>query len=524
MSEAYVLAIDLGTSGPKVVLLSVTGAQLAEEFEPVPLHLLPDDGGEQDPADWWRAVVTATRRLVARGLAPVEQIVGIGITGQWAGMVPVDETGKALGRAILWMDARGVTQIRSLMGGIPSISGYGVVQLLRFLRITGGAPGLAGKDTLAHILWLKAERPELYARAAKLIEPIDWLAAQLCGRIATSYATVGLTWLADTRRIDDVRYHDRLLRRTGVDRSKLADLVPADTVLGPLTAAAAAELGLSPTTQVVVGAPDIQAAAVGSGATRDYEAHYSLGTSAWLVCHLPKRKLDPLHNLATLPSGLPGRYIVVNEQESAAGSLTWLTRNVLWPKDAGREHNTPTDVHAELEQLLLAAPPGSDGVLFTPWLCGERTPVEDHALRGGFANLSLRTEQRHLVRAVYEGVAFNGRWLLETVERLAGQELDPIRIVGGGARSDGWCQVFADVWGRTILRIDHPLGGTARGAGLMAACALGYLDRADIPERVEVTSAFTPDPSLRAVYDHGYAAFRDLYRRNHSFFARYGGH
>ena len=209
---------------------------------------------------------------------------------------------------------------------------------------------------------------------------------------------------------------------------------------------------------VVVSTPDLQSAAIGSGATRDYQAHLYVGTSSWLTCHLPVKKTDLRHNMASLPSPIPGRYFVANEQETAGAALAFLRDRVLSGEGA------PAPSYAELDRMAGQSRPGSNGVIFTPWLYGERTPVEDRFLRGGFHNLSLSATRDDLVRAVLEGVALNSRWLLGAVEHFTGHRLEPIRFIGGGARSDMWCQVFADVLGRTIDQVADPVNANARGA------------------------------------------------------------
>ena len=243
----------------------------------------------------------------------------------------------------------------------------------------------------------------------------------------------------------------------------------ATDIVGPLRPGPAAALGIPAGIPVVAGTPDLQSAAIGSGATRDFQAHLYVGTSSWLTCHVPFKKTDMLRNIASLPSAIPGRYFVADEQETAGAALTFLRDRVLFGGDP------PADAYREFDRMAAAARPGSGGVIFTPWLYGERTPVEDRFVRGGFHNLSLSASRAELVRAVLEGVALNSRWLLQAVERFTRRRLDPIRFIGGGARSDVWCQIFADVLGATIEQVADPVNANARGAAMLAAVALGEL-------------------------------------------------
>src|SRR5690349_5394886 len=233
-----VLAIDLGTSGPKVGLVSETGEVLAVEFEPVPLQLQPGGGAEQRPEDWWAAIVKASRRL------PRHELRAVGLTAQWAGTVAVDADGEPLAPAIIWMDARGAAHARRLAGARLRVAGYDPRKLARWVRRTGGAPTLSGRDSLGHILWLRAERPAVYAAARTFLEPVDWLGLKLTGRTATTGVTATLHWVTDTRDATRVSYDDDLLAVAGLRRDQLPELLRANAVLGPLTDSARAELGL----------------------------------------------------------------------------------------------------------------------------------------------------------------------------------------------------------------------------------------------------------------------------------------
>ena len=516
---AYILAFDLGTSGLKLAVTTPRGEIVGTVVEPYPLHLLGDGGAEQDPEDWWRAVVRGTRHVLASSGVDASRVVGVGCSAQWSGTVPVDRDGRPLMRALIWMDSRGAEQVRRITGGFPSLQGYELRKLVTWIRRSGGAPGHSGKDTVAHILHLRDRAPAIYQRTFKFLEPRDWINLRLTGRFATSFDAVALLWAADTRDANAVRYDDRLLRMTGLDRDKLPDLVPAATVLGPLRPEAAAELGLLPSVRVVTGAPDIMASAIGAGAVRDFDAHLCIGTSSWLVCHVPYKKTDLFHNLASLPSAIPGRYLLANEQESAGVCLAELAGNVLFPKD-GTAAAVPEDPYAVMFALAGAVPAGSDGLIFAPWVNGERTPVDDRTVRGGFFNQSLGVTRGHLVRAVLEGVAYNARWLLGYVERFIGRRLEAVTAVGGGARSELWCQIHADVLDRVVVQARDPALASARGAALQASVVLGHLDWQEVAEAAPIARAFEPDQGRRRVYDRVFPEFVNLYRSTHRIYAR----
>ncbi len=510
----HVLAVDLGTSALKVALVCTSGEVVASEQEPCQVDYLPGGGAEQDPALWWATIARAATRLMGRGAVAPGSLAAVSCTAQWSGTVPVDEHGDPVHPAVIWMDSRGAPYARRVTGGPVRVQGYGPGKLARWIRVTGGIPAQSGKDSIAHILWLKNERPQAYRRARLFLEPKDWLNLRLTGRAAASYDSIALHWVTDNRDPGRIRYDPGLLRLAGLTQAQLPRLVAATDILGPLLPGPAADLGVPAGLPVVAGTPDVHSAAIGSGATRDFQAHLYFGTSSWLTCHVPFKKTDVLHNIASLPSPIPGRYLVADEQETAGAALAFLRDRVLFPDGA------PRDAFGEFDRMAARASAGSGGVIFTPWLYGERTPVEDRFARGGFWNLSLATSRDELVRAVFEGVAFNARWLLRAVERFTGRRLDPIRFIGGGARSAIWSQIVADVLGRTVERVADPLDANARGAGIVAAVALGELAFDQVPERVAVTATCRPDPAAARIYDAMFGEFTGLYRRNRRAFAR----
>lgn len=528
-SDPCILAIDLGTSACKAGLVTTRGEVMALETEPIGLHLVAGGGAEQDPDEWWEALEKVSRRLLGSTLIGREKIIAVACTAQWSGTVAVDRQGRPLRRAIIWMDSRGAPYARKITRGLINVQGYGIGKLWRWVRKTAGIPAASGKDSLAHILYIKHEEPDVYRATYKFLEPKDYLNSRLTGRFAASYDSIALHWVTDNRNPSAVRYDDELLRLAGVEREKLPDLRGAAEVLGGLRPEAARELGLEPGIPVVVGTPDVQSAAIGSGAVRDGQAHLYVGTSSWLTCHVPYKKTDLFHNMATLPSAIPGRYFVANEQETAGACLAFLRDNVFFrddgllgpgPGNPGAETASAVhDAYQAFDRLAAQAPPGSGGIIFSPWLYGERTPVEDPSIRGAFHNLALTSTRPHLVRAVFEGVAYNTRWLLEAVEAFVGRRLDPIRVVGGGARSDVWCQIFADVLDRTIEQVKGPHQANVRGAAILAAVALRHVTFEEAADRVAIASVYRPRPENRRRYDQLYRAFRRLYRSTRRVYA-----
>jgi xylulokinase len=247
----------------------------------------------------------------------------------------------------------------------------------------------------------------------------------------------------------------------------------------------------------------------GSGAVADFETHLYIGTSSWISGHVPFKKTAPTSNVASIPAALAGRYLIADEHETAGACLTFIRDNLALAPDFDT-----------MNAMVETVPAGSGRVMFTPWLNGERSPVDDHTVRGGFHNLSLGTTREQMVRAVFEGVALNSRWLLEAVEKFAGRRLDSLAFVGGGANSDPWSQIHADVLGREVRQVAEPVLANVRGAGLLTLLALGRISLSDVPGMVEIKRTYAPDPANTAEYDLLFGEFVTLYKQTKGIFKR----
>ncbi len=509
-----VLAVDLGTGGPKVGLVSFDGEIVWWEHVAVATTYAPGGSVTQDADDWWRLVVDATRRGVRAAGVAAEQVVAVCVTGQWASTVPVDAAGVPVGPCLMWMDTQGARHSRAVVGG--PLQGYHPRALATWVRHSGGVPSTSGDDPVGHMLHLGHDRPEIAGRARWYLEPVDYLSMRFTGVAAASHMSMTAAWLTDNRRLDLMEYDARLVRLAGVDADKLPPLVPSGSVIAPVRASVAAQLGISPAAQVVTGMPDLHGATVGSGCVLEHETHLSIGTTGWISCPLSEKKTDVLRQTTTVPGlGLgTHRYLLANNQDSAGRCLQWFRDNVF---DGG---GTGPAGYARITEAAGTVPPGAGGVIFTPWLTGERSPVDDRSARAGFHNLSLTTSQAHLARAVLEGVAYNARWLLEAAEHFTGRRLDPLRIVGGGAQSELWCQIVADVCDRTVERVAEPLLNGLRGAAIAAGMALGAISPHEVRSLVRTDRTFRPDPSTRETYDRLFAEFPRLYKAERPMFGR----
>jgi xylulokinase len=303
-----------------------------------------------------------------------------------------------------------------------------------------------------------------------------------------------------------------LVRRSGRKPELLPELVPTGSIQGTLQPGPAARLGLKPGVPVACGIPDIHAAVVGSGAVRPYATHLAISTTAWFSAPVPFKRTDVLHSIATLPGLSPEMNIIGDNIETGGEALSWL-RGLI-----GSELG-----YDDLTALAATAPAGCEGLIFTPWLAGERSPVEDKHLRAGFLNLSLRTDQAMLVRSVLEGVALNIAWLFGYYEKFLRRPVPSIRIIGGGAQSDLWCSIVASVLDRRLERVGDPWNAQLRGVALWALVCMGRMSLAEAASRVPVTTVFDPDPADRAVYAKHMAEYRKLYGTLKGFYRRMNG-
>ncbi|HPB45781.1 MAG TPA: FGGY family carbohydrate kinase, partial [Microthrixaceae bacterium] len=439
-AERFVLTVDLGTGGPKVGFVSLLGSVAFEEHYVAETEFGADGLASQDAETWWRTIIDAAKGALDAGVIRRDQVAAVSITGQWASTVCVDAEGLPTSPVMMWMDNRGGRLAREAVGG--PVSGYAPRAIAEFIRRSGGAPSLDGADPIGHRLYLQRCEPERYRAARWLMEPVDYLSMRFTGIAAASPASMVGTWMLDTRDPKNYRYDDTLLALTGGGREKLPPLQPFGTVIANVQPSVAAELGIGADVAVVTGAPDVHTAAIGSGAIGLYETHMAVSTTGWISAPVPKKKTDLFNMVATVPGIDEENYLIINNHETSGACFAWL-RGILGG----------TLDFEEMNDLAGESPAGANGVIFTPWLKGERSPIADANARAGFANLGLLNTRSDLIRAVMEGVAINDRWLHDAVEKFAGRTLDNIRVIGGGAQSDLWCQIHADVMGRTIEQV-----------------------------------------------------------------------
>ncbi|NPV59978.1 MAG: hypothetical protein HPY75_09970 [Actinobacteria bacterium] len=499
MSDFYYAGFDVGTGGCKGILASAHGDMVASAFHPYPLSYPRPGWAEQDPEDWWKAACAGMRRMLEQSGVDPARVKGVGFAGQMLGVVPVDDSGAPLRPAIIWLDNRAENQAASI---IRRFGGRRAITLL-----AGAAP--SGKDVVCKLAWLREKEQGLYERTRYFLDATGYLVGRATGRFVMDHTGGGGTGILKPHNREWSRLFAKLL---GQDLYRLPPLRSSIEVIGGLRESAAEEMGLSPGAPVIAGMADIPAAATGSGALRDGDAHINIGTSSWLCLSVRKKPGLGKYGIASVVSPDPEMFLVIGESETAGACLEWFAGKmaVALPRSAD-------DVEAELFKRLDAVAaevePGAGRLLFAPWMFGERSPVPDTLVRAAFVNLGLGHTWEHMLRAVYEGVAFNLRWLLDAVAS-AGYPCDPLRAIGGGATSDVWMQVVADVTGRSVEAVEHAREAGAMGCALAVAVATGAIPSfKDIRKAVRVRRVFEPDPGSRRTYDKLYGVFRGLYSR-----------
>jgi len=504
-----VLAVDLGTSGCKCALVGLDGVVHAWAFRPVTLHV-QGALAEQDAEEWWSAFLASAGELLAGDATRARRIAAVCCSTQTEVTVCVDSAGKPLARAMSWLDARGASAIaRRTRGKVLNIEGYGPLKLWRWLRRTGGAPSASGRDSAGHMAFIRDEAPELYERTHKFLNALDYLNLRLTGRFCATQDSILTAWITDNRDAHRVRYDPRLIRMLGVDAAKLPEIVKSTDVIGTLLPEVATALGLDARTVVVAGAVDNSAVAVGA-AVDDFATHLYLGTSSWLGAHVPFMKTDVFCKIAAVPCAVDGRYLAMALQSTAGANLSFLRDRILYHPDELASDEEHPAVYEVLNQIAARVPPGARGLIYTPWLFGERTPVDDPLLRASLINLSLEHTREDIFRAFLEGVALNTRWMLEPFVRLLGRDAGTITAVGGGAQSDVWCQIIADVTGHAIRQLESPIQTNAIGAAFIAAVGIGALGFGDLTALRRERRVYEPAAALRGLYGDKFASFKEI--------------
>ncbi len=520
-----ILAVDIGTTETKAVLVGPDGYIDSRQ---VSCELLYPEHScvEQSPEELAGALYGTAGDLLAAHPDLKERLAGMVFTSQMQNTIPVGKDGKPLMNMLSWMDERAARFTQDVMyRGLIKIQGYPIAKLITFMRITGGISGKNGKDTVCKLAWMKRNMAELYDRVHKFLDVKDYALFLATGNYVTSHDMAWITWLMDTRNKDQGKWswsgaiHDMF----GLDPRKMPELMPSTAVAGTVTAEFSAKTGVPEGLPVVNGSGDMLTSAIGSGAIEPGRLHVNIGTAGWVATHHPAVAVDTAHYIGTIASGMPNLYLLISKQETLGAALDWL-KGILYP-DEFVKGTSSGDLYADMDRMAAQSPPGSNNVIFTPWLYGERSPINNPSLRGQIFNIELDTTRADLCRAAMEGVACNIRWGMQYVEKLSAKKTRPatdeVRLIGGGSKSGIWCRIFADVLQKPVVRMMNPQMACAQGAAAIAMVSLGiYNDFSDIERMLRKGERVDPDPGAREVYNSLFGHYKALYKNNRKEFNR----
>ncbi len=492
-----ILAHDLGTTGNKATLYDPEGRLLGSAFHPYPTAYPHPRHAEQDAHDWWTAVCVSTRQLLTQTRTPPSDIAGISFSGQMMGCVPLDRHARPLRPAIIWADQRATAQAEVLGARLSFADIY---------RITGHR--LSPAYSLEKILWVRDHQPDLFRQAYKFSHAKDAIVARLTGAFVTDPSDASGMNLYD---LSTGAWSADILNAADLDPGQLPDIHPSASVVGTVMSAVAGEVGVPAGTPVVIGGGDGSCAAAGAGVVAPGSAYNYIGASSWIALATPAPILDPDYTTFTFAHIVPDLFMPTGTMQTAGAAYQW-ARDQLCPQAISAAAGLDLNPYELLNAQAAQSPPGANGLLFLPYLLGERSPHWNPLARGAFIGLTIRHTRADLIRAVLEGVALNLRLILQAFQA-QGAQPDAIRLIGGGARGRLWNQIMADVYGLPVHRLANLEEATSMGAALAGGVALGlYPDFSVAGAMNPIAETIDPDPHTRDRYTELTALFTAAYQ------------
>ncbi len=527
----YVIAYDIGTTGVKTCLFEIDETIKLVDGESMGygLYLVEGGGAEQDAEEWWGAMAETTKKILDKTGVNPEKIEGISFCSQMQGLIVIDKEGNALRRPMSYMDQRAKEEIKKGIANGIQVAGANITKLLPYLHYTG-AVSSSVKDPIWKYKWIEAHEPEIFAKIYKILDVKEYLIGRMTGRFIMTPDSAFGELLYDTRKGHE-GWCEPVCKMMGINMDHLAEIVDSTAVVGGLTAKAAADLGLAEGTPVFGGGGDASLIGVGAGSVRVGDTHIYSGTSGWVSTVVDKQMVDVTAMIAAIVGAQPGYFNYFAEMETAGKCLDWC-KNHIAADEVGiylEKHDVTesnenyeaeyTSLYDYMSQVIDSVPAGANGVIFTPWLHGNRCPFEDPNAAGMFFNLNIDTRKSELFRAVVEGVCYHQRWMLEASSKKTATS-DPIRFVGGGALSPVTCQILADITGRKIETVADPQNVGAVGAAAVVGVGIGLIkDLEDVRNFIPATHTYVPNPENKEVYDHHFEVFKTLYKNNKKAFA-----
>jgi Sugar (pentulose and hexulose) kinases len=524
----YIIIYDFGTSSVKTCLFEIDSdiRLVVSSAAGYGLYTSDDGGAEQDTEEWWTALCSTTRDLFKKSNVKPAEIEGMAFCSQMQGSVLVDENGNALRRPMNYLDQKGVKEYKECMGsGLIKVSGCSLYKLVRNL-IVNYAGSTSAKDPVWKYKWVENNEPDVFRKVYKWLDIGDYLTSRCTGRIVRTADTAFATFLYDTRKGKE-GWNKGLLKMYKVNPDHMPEIIDCTDLAGGLTEKAAEELGLVEGIPVFGGGGDTTFVNIGAGCTRPGDTHIYVGTSGWVSTYLDYQTVDINAMITGVLSAKHGYFNYYAELETAGKCFEWVMNHLaldeirVYLSDAKVTDDIErkvTSLYDYLSEEVSKVPPGANGVIFTPWLHGNRCPFEDANAGGLFFNIRIENGKRDMIRAVLEGICYHLRWLLECEAKKV-KTSDTIRFVGGGALSPVTCQMLADITGRTIETVNNTQEVGAMGAALVAAAGIKGVDVLELSRRlVKANHTYAPNPDHKEIYDRNYMVFKKLYKANASSF------
>jgi len=480
----YLLAHDLGTSGNKATLYSDDGRLIASQTVAYPTHFFNGNWAEQDPADWWRAVCDSTQALLAQAKVAPADIAVLALSGQMMGCTLVDKAGEVLRPSMLYCDQRASVQAARILEQI---------ELKEFYHIVGHR--VSPSYTLEKLMWVRDNEPAIYARTHKTLCAKDYINFRLTGRMATDFSDASGTNAFD---LNTFKWSERIIHLAGVDAAMFPDPLDSTHVLGEITREAAAATGLRVGTPVALGGGDGSCAGVGVGCIKPGTAYNYLGSSSWIALTVEKPIVDEQMRTMNWAHCVPGYLHPSGTMQTAGSSLQWL-KEVICTSECAAAAATNASPYVLIDEVIAQSTPGANGILFLPYMLGERTPWWNPDARGAFIGLNLASKREDVLRAVMEGVTMNLGIIVNIFRRHV--PMDVITVIGGGAKSAVWRQMMADIYDCPVESLNFLEEATSMGAAVIGGVAVGLFKDFEVIHRfIKVDHVSTPNPANQQRY------------------------
>lgn len=495
MAKDYILAHDLGTSGNKATLYDMEGNLAGSTVAAYPT-VYPFNGAvEHDPDNWWRAVCDSTKQLLEQsGVAPAS-IACVSFSGIMMGCLIIDKEGRPLRNMLIWADTRSSKQEKFMQQRMSMERGY---------RITGHRP--SASYSAAKLLWIKDNEPELYRKAYKMIHAKDYIALRFTGNVVTEYSDASGTNLLD---LEKKQWSQELLEAWDIRPDLLPELHASTDVVGAVTAEAAALTGLAEGTPVVIGGGDGSCAAVGAGVVDVGNTYNVIGSSSWISMATHEPYFDKAMRTFTWVHLDKDLYTPCGTMQAAGYSYSWY-RDVLCGLEAAQAKEAGASAYKLLDGQMHESKPGANGLLYLPYLLGERSPHWNHDARGAFVGMGISTTHADFTRAVLEGVGYNLKIILNTLQDAG--SIEDIIMIGGGAKGMDWMQILADIYGKPLLVPRYLEEATSMGAAVCGGVGVGaYKDFSVIRSFNAIEKQLQPNPENAEIYAKTFDAFQLAY-------------